>query len=102
MLQKSPSRKSCVTCHFFLQHPGTNCIPLLTCHLHQGLIAQGKNLTNLCSGRKEDLRLKRGWAPAEVEVSGRASNRPPLWPKEAWLSDGRQMSSTWMNRSSSG
>jgi hypothetical protein len=26
-----------MTCHFFRHHPGPNCIPLLTCHLHQGL-----------------------------------------------------------------
>jgi hypothetical protein len=27
-----------------------NCIPLLTCQLHQGLIAQGEHLTSRCQG----------------------------------------------------
>ena len=38
-LQKSRSRKVCITCHWFRHHAGVNCIPLLTCQLHQGLIA---------------------------------------------------------------
>ena len=33
---RSRSRKVCMTCHFFRQHAGVNCIPLLTCQLHQG------------------------------------------------------------------
>jgi hypothetical protein len=28
-----------MTCHFFRHHPGSNGIPLLSCQLHQGLIA---------------------------------------------------------------
>ncbi|MEY4807555.1 MAG: hypothetical protein RLZZ206_1944 [Cyanobacteriota bacterium] len=39
-----------MTCHFFRHHPGPNCIPLLTCHLHQGLIAHGEHLTHRCAG----------------------------------------------------
>jgi hypothetical protein len=31
-----------------------NCIPLLTCQLHQGLLAHGEHLTRRC---------QRGWAP---------------------------------------
>jgi len=36
VLRSSHSRQVCMTCHFFRHHPGPNCIPLLTCHLHQG------------------------------------------------------------------
>ena len=63
MLPKTRSRQVCMTCHFFLYHPGPNCIPLLTCHLHQGLIAHGEHLTHRCSGWSEDLHRQRGWAP---------------------------------------
>ncbi|MFZ0406922.1 MAG: hypothetical protein WAM11_02260 [Cyanobium sp.] len=30
------------------------CIPLLTCHLHQGPIAHGEHLTHRCSSWTED------------------------------------------------
>ena len=43
VLHSSRSRQVCMTCHFFRHHPGPNCIPLLTCHLHQGLIASGNS-----------------------------------------------------------
>jgi hypothetical protein len=52
-----------MTCHFFRHHPGPECIPLLTCHLHQGLIAHGEHLTSSCSGWTEDSHRQRGWAP---------------------------------------
>jgi hypothetical protein len=45
VLRSSRSRQVCMTCHCFRHQPGPNGIPLLTCHLHQGLHRQ------------------RGWAP---------------------------------------
>ena len=63
VLCSSRSRQVCMTCHFFRHHPGPECIPLLTCHLHQGLIAHGEHLTSSCSGRTEDSHRQRGWAP---------------------------------------
>jgi hypothetical protein len=63
VLRTSRSRQVCMTCHFFRHHPGPDCIPLLTCHLHQGLIAHGEHLTHRCSGWTEDLHRHRGWAP---------------------------------------
>ena len=63
VLRSSRSRQVCMTCHFFRHHPGPNCIPLLTCHLHQGLIAHGEHLTHRCQGWTEDLHRQRGWAP---------------------------------------
>jgi hypothetical protein len=39
MLRPSRSRKVCMTCHWFRRHAGPECIPVLTCQLHQGLIA---------------------------------------------------------------
>ncbi len=63
VLQASRSRKVCITCHWFRHHAGPNCIPLLTCQLHQGLIAQGDHLVSRCPGWTEDLVRQRGWAP---------------------------------------
>jgi hypothetical protein len=39
VLVSTRSRKVCMTCHWFRHHAGVNCIPVLTCKLHQGLIA---------------------------------------------------------------
>ncbi len=36
VLLKTRSRKVCMTCHWLRHHAGVNCIPLLTCQLHQG------------------------------------------------------------------
>ena len=63
VLVPTRSRKVCLTCHFFRHRAGVNCIPLLTCQLHQGLIAQGEHLVSRCSGWTEDLQRQRGWAP---------------------------------------
>jgi len=63
VLLKNRSRQVCMTCHFFRHQPGPECIPLLTCHLHQGLIAHGEHLTHRCSGWTEDLHRHRGWSP---------------------------------------
>ena len=63
VLRSSRSRQVCMTCHFFHQHPVPDDIPLLACHLHQGLIAHGEHLTRRCSGWTENLHRQRGWAP---------------------------------------
>jgi len=63
VLVPARSRKVCMTCHWFRHHAGVNCIPLLTCQLHQGLIAQGEHLTNRCQGWTDDMVRQRGWAP---------------------------------------
>ncbi|CAK6698965.1 galactose oxidase [Synechococcus sp. CBW1107] len=63
VLRPSRSRKVCLTCHWFRHHPHVNCIPLLTCQLHQGLLAQGEHLTHRCTGWTDDLVRQRGWAP---------------------------------------
>jgi hypothetical protein len=44
-----------MTCHWFEHHAGVNCIPLLTCQLHQGLIAHGEHLTSRCQGWTDDM-----------------------------------------------
>jgi len=41
-------RQVCITCHWFRHHAGVNCIPLLTCQLHEGLISHGDHLTHRC------------------------------------------------------
>ena len=63
VLRSSRSRQLCMTCHFFRHHLGPNGIPLLTCHLHQGLIAHGEHLTYRCSGWTEEQHRHRGWGP---------------------------------------
>ena len=63
VLVTTRSRKVCMTCHWFRHHAGPNCIPLLTCQLHQGLLAQGEHLTSRCRGWTDDLARQRGWAP---------------------------------------
>jgi hypothetical protein len=62
-LLKTRSRKVCMTCHWFRHHAGVNCIPVLTCQLHQGLIAQGEHLTSSCKSWSNDMSATRGWAP---------------------------------------
>jgi hypothetical protein len=63
VLLKTRSSKVCMTCHWFRHHAGVNCIPVLTCQLHHGLIAHGEHLTLRCQGWTDDLVCQRGWAP---------------------------------------
>lgn len=63
VLQRSRSRKVCMTCHWFRRHAGGNCIPQLTCQLHQGLLAHGEHLTHRCQGWTDDLTRQQGWCP---------------------------------------
>ena len=63
LLVQTRSRKVCMTCHWFRHHLGGNGIPLLTCQLHQGLIAHGQHLSSRCQGWSDDLARQRGWAP---------------------------------------
>jgi hypothetical protein len=63
VLRPSRSRNVCLTCHFFRHHAGVNCIPVLTCQLHQGLIAHGEHLTSRCQSWTDDMVRQRGWAP---------------------------------------
>ena len=46
VLVQARSHKVCMTCHWFQHQAGVNCIPLLSCQLHQGLIAHGEHLTS--------------------------------------------------------
>jgi len=63
VLRTSRSHQVCMTCHLFRHQPGPDGIPLLTCHLHQGLIAHGEHLRRRCCGWMEDVYRQRGWAP---------------------------------------
>ncbi len=63
VLRPSRSRKVCMTCHWFRHHAGPECITVLTCQLHQGLIAQGEHLIRRCQGWTDDMARQRGWAP---------------------------------------
>ncbi|MFN9623414.1 MAG: galactose oxidase [Cyanobacteriota bacterium] len=59
----SRSHKVCLTCHWFRHHAGPNCVPLLVCQLHRGLIAHGEHISHRCPSWTEDLARRRGWAP---------------------------------------
>ena len=63
VLSPTRSRKVCMTCHWFEHHAGVNCIPLLTCQLHQGLIVHGEHLTSGCQGWTDDMARQAGRAP---------------------------------------
>ena len=63
VLRPSRSRKVCMTCHWFQHHARPQCIPLLTCQLHQGLIGQGEHLIRRCQGWTDDMARQQGWAP---------------------------------------
>ena len=63
VLKSSRSRQVCMTCHWFRHHAGVNCIPLLTCQLHEGLITHGEHLIRRCQGWTDDMARQRGWAP---------------------------------------
>ena len=63
VLVASRSGKVRMTCHFCRHHAGVNGIPVLTCQLHQGLLAQGEHLIRRCQGWTEDMTRQRGWAP---------------------------------------
>jgi len=63
VLRSSRSSKVCMTCHWFRHHAGAQCIPLLTCQLHQGLIAQGDHLLNRCQGWTDVMTHQRSWVP---------------------------------------
>jgi hypothetical protein len=62
VLVKTHSRKVCMTCHWLRHHAGVNCIPVLTCQLHQALIAHGEHLTSRCQGWTDDMVRQKGWA----------------------------------------
>ena len=59
VLLSSRSHQVCMSCHFFRQHPWADGIPLLACHLYEGLIAHGEHLTRRCCEWQENLRPPR-------------------------------------------
>jgi hypothetical protein len=65
-LQKTDSRRICMTCHWFRHHAGVNCIPVLTCQLHQELIAHGEQLVSRYQGWTYDRTRQQGSAPDVV------------------------------------
>jgi hypothetical protein len=61
-----------MTCHWFRHHSGVNCIPQLTCQLHQGLLAHGEHLTRRCQGWTDNMTRQRGLVPGGgLILSGR-------------------------------
>ena len=60
VLVASRSAKICMTCHWFRHRAEVNGIPVLTCQLHQGLLAHGEHLTRCCQGWTDDMTRQRG------------------------------------------
>ncbi len=60
VLLKPRSRKVCMTCHWFRHQAGANCILVLTCQLHQGLITHDEHLTSRCQGWTDDMNRQQG------------------------------------------
>ena len=52
-LLKTRSRKVCMTCHWFRQHAGVNCIPVLT---------------SRCQGWTDDMTRQQGWLSSGHQV----------------------------------
>jgi hypothetical protein len=50
VLHLSASHRVCMTCHWFGHEAEPNCIPVLVCRLHQGLVTQGDHLIRGCEG----------------------------------------------------
>jgi len=63
VLEQARSHKVCMTCHRFQHQAGVNCISLLSCQLHQGLIAHGEHLTSCCQGWTDDMARQAGRPP---------------------------------------
>ena len=74
VLRPSRSRQVCMTCHFFRHHPGPECIPLLTCQLHQGLIASGDQFVSTARSAALIRSALRGagMEPLALEMEGAA------------------------------
>jgi hypothetical protein len=64
-----------MSCHWYWyrHHTGVNSITVLTCQLHQGLIAHGEHLTSRCQGWTDDQVRQKGWTPEVVSI-----NSPPI------------------------
>jgi hypothetical protein len=63
VLTSTRSARVCLSCHWFRHHAGPNCIPLLSCQLHQGLVAHGEHLTHRCHGWTPQHHERLGWCP---------------------------------------
>jgi len=95
VLLKTRSRKVCMTCHWFRHHAGVNCIPLLACQLHQGLLAHGELLTRRCQGWSQALEVTLGELTREQAIKLWNQKRragwqvcAPQWSPPAPLSPG--------------
>ena len=77
VLLKTSSRMVCMTCHWFRHHVGVNCIPLLTCKLHHGLIAHVEHLSSRCQGWTDDVqRNSKSSRSAPPEAAVKVSRLP--------------------------
>ena len=95
VLLKTRSRQVCMTCHWFRHHAGVNCIPLLACQLHQGLIAHGEHLTLRYDRWSQALEVTLGELTREQAIKLWAQKRragwqvcAPQWSPPALLSPG--------------
>jgi len=61
VLKPSRSSSVCITCQHFRYEVGRQCVTLLTCPIHLGLIPQGEHLTKRCAQWVARRELAVGW-----------------------------------------
>jgi hypothetical protein len=84
-----------MTCHWFRHHAGVNCIPVLTCQLHQELIAHVEQLVSRFQGWTYDRTRQQGSAPGvvlETHAPQRCYRQAAAsLPTEVWISNAPQV-----------
>jgi hypothetical protein len=63
VLRPSRSGAVCITCEHFRYEVANQCVTVLTCPIHQGLIPQGEHLTKRCSQWVARREVAVGWCP---------------------------------------
>jgi len=61
ILRPARSGAFCITCQHFRYEVGNQCVTVLACPIHQGLIPQGEHLTKRCGHWV--ARQEVGWCP---------------------------------------
>ena len=63
VLRLARTGADCITCQHFRYEVGSQCVTVLTCPIHQGLIPQGEHLTKRCRQWLARRELAVGWCP---------------------------------------
>ena len=66
VLRPARTAAVCIACQHFRYEVGSQCVTVLTCPIHQGLIPQGEHLTKRCAQCMARRELAAGWCPEEA------------------------------------